>query len=171
MPRIFDSKIASCLRLIGLAGIFCLLVSACGFHLRGAQISSKYSAVMVRGGNPYGELVPELRRALRGVGVQVVESPEQAQAIINIQREAVDRQVLAVGSTGKVREYGLSLNIDFEVTAPKGQVLLPRQTVYTTRDYSFDPTKVLGMADEETQLRQEMIRDAAQQMLWRLRAK
>ena len=160
MPRIL---------LIGLA--VCLLLSACGFHLRGAQVSSKYSAIMVRGGNPYGELVPELRPALRGVGVQVVESPEQAQAIINIQREAVDRQVLAVGSTGKVREYGLSLNIDFEVTAPKGQVLLPRQTVYTTRDYSFDPTKVLGMADEETQLRQEMIRDAAQQMLWRLRAK
>ncbi len=38
------------------------------------------------------------------------------------------------------------------------------------RDYKFGGTQVLGKEAEENQLRQDMLRDAAQQIIRRLRA-
>jgi LPS-assembly lipoprotein len=149
-----------------------LLLAGCGFHLRGTMdLPPSLGSIYIQGGNPYGEFVAELRRTLRASHTHVVDSPAGARATLTIQREDVHRQVLSVGSTGKAREYGLALTVEFQVTDPKGQVLVPSQTVSVSRDLSFDSTQVLGKGEEEVLLRQEMIRDAAQQVLWRLRVR
>jgi LPS-assembly lipoprotein len=146
------------------------LSSGCGFHLRGsAELPPTFSSIYLQGGNPYGELVAELHRALAGAGTRLTDRPEDAQAVLTLMSEDLDRRTLAVGSTGKAREYGLRLQVQFQATTPKGDVLIPPQSVYVVRDYSFDPTQVLGTADQEAFLRREMIRDAVQQILLRLR--
>jgi LPS-assembly lipoprotein len=147
-------------------------LSGCGFHLRGSlDLPPSFSSVYVQGGNPYGELVTELRRALAGTGTRLVDRPEDAQAVLTLLGEDLNRRVLAVGSTGKAREYGLRLQVQFQATTPQGEVLVSPQSIYAVRDYSFDPTQVLGTADQETFLRREMVRDAVQQILLRLRAR
>jgi LPS-assembly lipoprotein len=146
-----------------------LLLTGCGFHLRGsAEFAPAVSELYVQGGNPYGPLVTELRRALRAAGIDVATAPAETTAILTILREDFDRRVLSVGSSGKAREYGLSLTVDFEVRTPQGEPLVAPQTIFTTRDYTFDPNRALAISDEEAVFRQDMIMDAVQQMLWRL---
>jgi len=48
--------------------------------------------------------------------------------------------------------------------------VLGSQSVSLLRDYVFDPDAVIGKSREEGVLREEMRRDAAQQILRRIRA-
>jgi LPS-assembly lipoprotein len=164
--RMSQRRLSAALALLG-----SLLLAGCGFHLRGsAELAPSISELYIQGGNPYGPLATELRRALRAADVDIRSTPAEATAILTILREDFDRRVLSVGSRGKAREYGLTLAVDFEVRTAQGESLVPRQTVFTTRDYTFDPNRALASSDEEAVFRQDMAMDAVQQILWRLQA-
>ncbi|RJQ47116.1 MAG: hypothetical protein C4528_05895 [Gammaproteobacteria bacterium] len=146
-----------------------LLLTACGFHLRGSmeQLSSLPALYLPAGATG---LAGELRSAARSSGARLVESREEAQAVVILGGETLERQVRSVGSTGKVREFELVYTVSFEVQDKDGKALSDAQTIRLTRDFVFDETQVLGKEAEETVLRQGLQRDAAGQILRRVQA-
>lgn len=157
--------------------LYLALLSACGFHLRGAvTLPLQMERTQLLGVDARSALAEEIAAALEDAGARVVASDATAQLIISGEREA--RRLLSVGSTGRASEYELSYQFSFELRAPPTDdagkvshvVLLPQQTVSLNRDYAFDPANVLGKGEEEALLLREMRTFAVRQMLLRLRA-
>lgn len=151
-------------------GLFpALFIAACGFHLRGSmeQLSSLPALYLPVGATG---LAGELRSAARTSGARLVENREDAQVVVILGNETLERQVLSVGSTGKVREFNLVYTVSFEVQDKDGKTLTDTQTLRLTRDFLFDETQVLGKEAEESMLREGLQRDAAGQILRRVQA-
>lgn len=149
----------------------CSLLSACGFHLRGqASATPPASLSVLRLSAPtYAPLTVELRNALKGqAGIRVVEDVEVPAATLTLGGEHIESQVQAIDITGKVSDYLLNYSVSFSLTAADGQVLLPSQAVKLQREYTFDKLNVLAKEREDEFLRQEMRRDAVQQILRRM---
>ncbi len=149
--------------------VFGLLLAGCGFHMRGSmeQLSALPTLYLPTG---TAGLAGELRNAAHTGAVRVVDNKQGAQAVVTLTGENLERHVLSVGSTGKVREFELNYTVSFEVHDKEGKPLMDAQTLRFTRDYAFDETQVLGKEAEESVLRQSMQRDAAEQILRRVQA-
>lgn len=151
--------------------IVVLSVSGCGFHLRGsAELPPSVRALSVQAGNPYSELVGNLRRAFQSSGVRIVDKPQEADAVVHILGENTGRRVVSVGSGGKVREYELLYTVTFNVTDGQGRETVASQSIALNREYIFDETAVLGTAEEETLLYRDMQQQAVRQILQRVQA-
>ncbi|WP_172600369.1 LPS assembly lipoprotein LptE [Sulfurivermis fontis] len=158
-----------------------MLLTSCGFHLRGAvELPPQLARTQLVGVDARSELADEITAALEGAGAQVVTADATAQLHVSGERE--NRRLLSVGRTGRASEYEVTYQFSFELRAPvvsqdrDGQakvhyrVLVPRQSVSLSRDYSFDRNNVLGKGEEEDLLIREMRAFAVRQMLLRLRA-
>ncbi|MEO5573022.1 MAG: LPS assembly lipoprotein LptE [Gammaproteobacteria bacterium] len=143
-----------------------LLLQGCGFQLRGATPEAKNIPLTYVQAANASLLQAQLSRIDK-----VTENAEAAQVVLNIINESFDRRVLSVGSSsGKVREYELRYQVNFQVADKTGKELLPAQTINLTRDYLFNEMQVLGSDSEEVILRRDMVRDAAGQIMRRLQA-
>lgn len=149
-----------------------LLLAGCGFHLRGSGADdialSDMPLMYLQSGNPQSGMLEELQRRGRLHGANFTLESSAAELALNITAESFDRRVLSVGSTGKVREYELHYAVTYHVLDKEGVEKLANR-ISLVRDYRFDENQVLGKEAEEKQLRQNMVRDAAQQIMRQLR--
>jgi LPS-assembly lipoprotein len=146
-----------------------LQLAACGFHLRGAvTLPPSFTDMAVVDGVPPTDIAGELRTALKRQGVRLVADASQAKAVLKIHDETFGKRVSAVGREGKAQEYRLTYGVSFSLRGPDGEWWLSREQVTVQRDLRFDETAGLGASQEETQLREEMVREAATQILRRL---
>ncbi|MBI5462248.1 MAG: hypothetical protein HY941_08705 [Gammaproteobacteria bacterium] len=148
-----------------------LLLTACGFHLRGdVKLAAVLNKVYIEGNDPYDPLVRELTRSLTTTGAAVVAESKDATAVLQILKNSGSRRVLSVSSAGKVREYELYQTLEFKVRDAAGRELLAPQRLELTRDYLFDKEDVLGKSSEEEMLRRDMRRDLVRLAMLRLEA-
>ncbi len=144
-----------------------LLLSACGFRLRGAVVLPEAMQVTtIQGGGT--ELRNEIRDVLQSAGAEVVPEATPAASRLIIMGEDSDRRVLSVGSAGKAREYELYYKLTYSLRGPEGAILVPEQSISMTRDYEYDPDNVLSSEQEENAIRAEMQQLAIRQMLRRV---
>jgi len=147
------------------------VLQGCGFHLRGeTSLPANMKVLKLQGISTNSAFGAELASVLRGNGVKLVDTPQEAEAILRVTNLQNDRRVLSVsGNTGRVREFEIIVSLNMAVTDTKGKSLIPAKVLSRVRDYTFDETDVLGKAAEEQVLRQEMRRELIQQILRRMR--
>lgn len=150
-----------------------ILLSSCGFHLRGSgATSAEIQADRIYVGQSGAQNVAsEVRSLLQLTGVKVTKTPEEAEYAIRLAGENIRRDVLSVSpQTGKVEEYQLTLSVLLSLTETGGEKLLSGDQVSLVRDFTFDQDAVLGKFSEEELLREELTREAAEQVLRRVSA-
>lgn len=161
-------------KLAGLALSILLILSSCGFHLRGAFdlpvelqsvfISAKSSTI----------LVEDLKTILDTNGATVSSDATLATASINIEKEKNSQRVLSVDSNGKAREYELQYHVVFSVSVVKdgqhSQLLIENKKLELVRDFVYDATAVLGQGRERSVLIRDMQRDAARLIMLQIQA-
>lgn len=146
-----------------------LLLSSCGFHLRGSKdFSAQVKSIFIDGTPRYSDLGRELRRAFSGVKVNVVEDKFDAELVLLIKQDQKGKRVLSLSSSGQANQYELSYQLQFLVLNKAGEERLPIQTIKLLREYSYDPNLILAMVSEEQRLQQDMLRQAVDQLLRRL---
>ena len=106
----------------------------------------------------YSLFYRELRRALNAAGVELVETPDRATAILSILNDRTGQRVLSVSARNVPTEFEVFYTVEYTVTAGE-RVLLSPQDVTLTRDYTYDTTLVLGKAREESMLREAIVND------------
>ncbi|MDZ7751598.1 MAG: LPS assembly lipoprotein LptE [Gammaproteobacteria bacterium] len=144
-----------------------LALASCGFQLRGDYDLPPLLERVVLTGPQF--LRDELMVGLRASDVEVVDSRDDATAIVTLDRERFSERVLSVDpNTGRSREFEVAYAINFKVDAADGSAIAPNQTIVLQRDYVFDEDAIIGKSRERGVLREEMRRDAAQQILLRL---
>ena len=149
--------------------LLALLVAACGFQLRGAQplpFASLYIDT-----SEGSELGAALRRNIRALGsTQIMQTPQEAQAVFTVIGEAREKSILSLSGTGRVREFQLRYRFAYRVHDLKGREFVPPTEIVLVRDISFSDERVLAKEQEEALLYRDMQNDMVQQLMRRLAA-
>lgn len=150
-------------RLLVIAAV--LSLAGCGFHLQGALTTPpEMQRTYIAAADRYSDFYRAFRSALRTAGVTLVDSPNDATATFTILFDDTGQRVLSVSARNVPTEYEVFYTVEYALDAGTAS-LLERQTLTLTRDYTYDPTLVLGKAKEETQLRDAIVRDLVRLVL------
>lgn len=143
--------------------------TACGFHLRGdVALAPVLEDTYLKSKEPYSGISAALRNTLQSAGARLVSDPEQASAVLHVINSRSLRRVLSVGSGGKASEYELYEEVTFALEDNQGNELLPAQTLKSIRDLVFDETELLGKVAEAEDIKRQMQRNLARQILTRI---
>ena len=142
-----------------------ITLMACGFHLRGL---ADLSFEKIHINNQSLSISRDLNVSLKSNGVKVVKEPEEAQILVDMMNEGTEKRILSLGGTGTVREFELFYRVSFRVKDASDELWGPPQMVEGRRDFSYLDTELLAKSYEETQLYEDMRRDAVREILRRL---
>lgn len=149
-----------------------VMLSACGFQLRGAngQGTLPFDTVYI-GLPPNSPLGVELRRYIRASGdTTVVSDPKAAQALIEVLQETRDKATISLNTKGQIREYSIYYHVRFRVLDTTGKELLPPSQISLKRNLNYEQSQVISKEKEEEMLYRDMQSDAVQQILRRMAA-
>jgi LPS-assembly lipoprotein len=150
-----------------IAALLIVVLTGCGFHLRGAQ-PLPFESLYV-GAPASSQLGAALRRSIRaGSGTRIVDVPQDAQAVLAVVGENREKVILSLDTAGRVREFQLRYRFVFRVHDQKGRDLVPQTEILLTRDFTFNDSVLLAKEQEEALLYADMQNDLVQQIVRRL---
>lgn len=147
--------------------ILSLVLSACGFQLRGVADLS-FKNLYIQGSQL--TLSRDLERQLKANGVKVVQKSEDAEVMLELMSESSQRRIMSLSGGGLVREFELLYSLNYRIRDAKNPLWGPVQTIRGRRDVSYNDNVLLGKAEEEARLNQDMRNDAVRELLKRLTA-
>ena len=160
----------------GLLSIMMLtVVTACGFHLRGAfELPKEMSAVYLQAKNANSELLLDIKRTLKTNGSVVVDDASKATASLKIKSEKQTQRVISVDNNGRASEYELKFEVVYSLSTisktEKNTIRIKDRKLELIRDYLYDSTAVLGSGREKATLIRDMQRDASRLMMLQIQA-
>ena len=144
-----------------------MTLSACGFQLRG-KAAIPFQTVHVEAPG-FSAFANDLERAIRsGSDIRIVESRDQAEAVVQIIGESQEKHILSLSSGGKVREFELRYRVAYRLTDRAGTDLASPGEIVLNRAMTYDDTQLLAKESEEMLLFRDMKTDAIRQLLRRL---
>jgi LPS-assembly lipoprotein len=122
-----------------------LMLSSCGFQLRGSLPLEKYPAVYLQG-DKHSELLQQLGTQLERNQVKLLDSSDTTAAIFVLDSDSLQRRTLSLFPNGQVAEYELIYKVNYQLILP-GQEPRPYQ-IELYRDYQDDPSRALAKSKE-----------------------
>jgi LPS-assembly lipoprotein len=148
--------------------VLALLLSACGYHLRGAlDLPANMKNVYVEGGS--GPLLGQFGQSMKASSVHLASSRKGAGIVIKIFNEDFNRRVLSLSERGKTNEFELVYRLDYEFADAADKPLMGRQTVEIRREYYNDQQFIIAKDSEEAVIRSEMYQQAVNTIVNRAR--
>ena len=147
-----------------------ILLSACGFHLRGAvDIPPNLLPVFVEAGG--SSLVGnQLRDQFQLSTTPQAPSAREARAIVRILGESRRSRVGALDRNGKIIATEIFLDVRFDAREAGGKELVAPRRLELSRSFEDADVEVLGKQLEAEIIYNDMAQDAANQILAMLRA-
>lgn len=142
-----------------------VLLSACGFQLRGQQ-DYAFKRLAISGGTP--EMLGRLQRVVEGgsdtVIVKVSEKPD---AILSL-TGGNGMKTLSLNAQGVVQEYELDYNLNYSMVGADGTLLIPPSVISLNRALTYSDQFTLAKGIEAQTLYRDMQFDAVDQLTRRL---
>jgi LPS-assembly lipoprotein len=153
--------------------ILTLLLSSCGFALRGKILipSELKNAQILPSNNVSSDLKLQMARELRFLPAE--EAPKSPTPTKNppltilLQNELNDEQVTSISSSTTPRQYLLHQSVVFSVKIGE-DFIIHNQTVAATRQFTSNSDNILGSNYEGDLLQREMHRDLVRQIITRI---
>ena len=148
-----------------------LLLSACGWHLRGAEVlDEQLKSLYVDVPGEHVQLNRSLKRSLKAMGVELTSTAKDAPLTLSITKVSDKRRTISTSGRGKAAEYELTSIIGYRISNSDGETLQGPTQVTAEKVYLFDPNNVVSAYEEEQILRQEMQRDLIRKIIRRYQA-
>lgn len=145
------------------------LLTACGFHLRGAASLPLQTIFIEQTSAPVA--AADIARAIRtGTATRVIEDRAAAQAVLQLNNETTEKRILSLNEAGRVRAFELFYRVTFRLHDGKEKDLLPSQQLELRRDFTYNDQQILAKEAEESLLYANMRSDAVQQIIRRISA-
>lgn len=141
-----------------------VLLTACGFQLRGSAVSTHVESARVEALGRVG-LERDLRRALEQAGVVLTDDAERAQVAISLLRDETERRTLSVTERVRTAEYELTRSVRYRVSARGEEVLIDDRTISASRSYVIDRDNLVASDQEAQILEQELGADLVAQIV------
>lgn len=143
-----------------------LLLSACGFQLRGTGVDSiRLDALHVSTEDQHSPVRQQLVQSLHNSGVSVSAG---APYVLQLLNEQSSRRALSYARRSIPSEYELTQQLSYQISNRAGQPLHGPETLTTRRIYVADQDNLLASSEEEAQLQREMRQDLVRQLMLRL---
>jgi LPS-assembly lipoprotein len=139
------------------------MLSACGFHFRSSYlVPEAINQISVTSYDRYSSLTRAVESQLRLNGIEMV-APAENVPNIHLISEALSSRTISLYQNSQAAEKELTYSASYRVTLPD----VGEQSFTTTanRTYLSNPQAALAKSVEEDQHRQEMIEQAAQQIM------
>ena len=124
-----------------------LIISACGFQLRG-DINANFDSISISGGT--SSFNKTLQRKFRQAGITIT-SASDSEKIVEIIKNNFTKTILTLTGTGAVSEYQLDYIVTYRFKSKDGSWNLP-VTIETSRTYTYDDSDILAKDEEEKRL-------------------
>ena len=124
-----------------------LIISACGFQLRG-DINANFDSISISGGT--SSFNKTLQRKFRQAGITIT-SASDAEKNVEIIKNSFTKTILTLTGTGAVSEYQLDYIVTYRFKSKDGSWNLPI-TIETSRTYTYDDSDILAKDEEEKRL-------------------
>jgi LPS-assembly lipoprotein len=142
-----------------------LMLSACGFQLRGQQ-NFAFKRLAIVGAAP--PVAARLRRLVEGGSDSVVvQSVANADAILHV-TEGRSFSTLTLSSLGVVEEYQVNYSLSYTLTSPDGTVLIRPSVISLNRAMTYSDQFSTAKVTESDLLFADMQNDAVDQLTRRL---
>lgn len=143
-----------------------LLLSACGFHLRGTGVDSvKLEQLNVSASNSYGLTYQSVLEALQVNGVDVRSSAPYHLQLLD---EKTTQRAVTYTYRSTPAEFELTSQLMFQISDQRGRPLIGPETLEVQRVFVNDKDNLIGTSEEQLLLRREMRQDLTRQLMFRL---
>ena len=136
-----------------------VLISSCGFHMRGLTKTS-LSSIDLEGKKL--SIDNDLRKVLKLNQVEIKK--EGAEFQIEFLNEQFEKKILTLNSRGLVSEYELFYKIYFRVKNSSADKWSEENIIEIRRDYTYSVANSIGKEEEEKQLKRAMYDEAIQNL-------
>jgi LPS-assembly lipoprotein len=145
---------------------FSLVLSGCGFHLRGTGVDNvELDELQLSARNSYGQLYRDIRQALIVDGVEITNT---APFHLQLLDEQENKTAVTYTSRATPAEFELETSLTFQISDVSDRPLVGPVTLTTQRIFVNDADNLTGTSEEEALLRKEMHGDLTRQLLFRL---
>jgi len=151
-------------------GLLMLLISACGFQLRGASpVPSALEPLWVgcQPGVPV-ELCQALKSQFTIGNVTLAQSREQAAHLLLLGNFRQTQRTSAISARAEAAEYELRQSINLVLQTRSGILLLADTQVTASQSYRFDATSVLAKRREREEIERQLYDNLVRQIGFRL---
>ena len=145
--------------------LFSLLLSSCGFHLRGDLPLSHFPAMYVQS-ERHSELAALVSERLKYNKVELLGSYQPGAPMLQLLDDSLERRTLSLFANGQVAEYELIYKVEYRIQLPGEQEQFYQFELY--RDYQDDPNQALAKAQELELLLSELRQQAANRIIRQL---
>jgi LPS-assembly lipoprotein len=152
----------------GILIALCVLLTGCGFALRGTQqVPVALQPLAVDCNNVPGELCQALKDQLELNDVAVTSASE-ADYLLRLGNFDRQRRTSAITTTAAAAEYTLRHSVQLQIVTSDRVPLIEPATLSATETYRYDETNVLAKRREEAALEQQLNDRLTQQIMFRL---
>jgi len=147
-----------------LAAATLLLISSCGFQLRGdPAVGMRTMTVTQASGS---QVAAEIRRTLAAGPTKLVPIPGEAEAHLRILNETREKTVYTLTGAGRVYEHQLRLAVRYQLTVPgREEPAIAPTEVEARRLITYSESAPIAKEAEEQLLYRDMQVDLARQIL------
>jgi LPS-assembly lipoprotein len=153
------------LHLVWTSLLLSLVLSSCGFTLRGTAPLQKYPAIYLQG-DAHSELLTQLGAQLQRSQVKLLDNQQADSPVFVLVEDSLKRRNLSLFTNGQVAEYELIYTLDYQLILP-GQDPVPYR-IELNRDYQDDPNRALAKSRELDLLLSELRSQAVSRILRQL---
>ena len=126
-----------------------------------------FESLYVQSSNP--SITIDIKRRIQASSkTAVLDSRNDAQAILFIKNARLKKRILSVSGTGRVREFQLRYSILFRVHDPQGKEIVPDTKIEVSRVLPYSDSAILSAGAEENMLLRDMKKDAILKLMDRL---
>jgi LPS-assembly lipoprotein len=151
--------------------LIAILVTGCGFHLKGyRQLSPALNNLYILGYEKRESLAAVLYDNLLGRGAVLATDPASAKLSIEVLQERFSSRVLSVDAGGKALDQELQLSARIRARVPGSGGDGVEQQLELIRQLSFSGDDELGQRNETALLKYDMRNEMAEQIMRRLEA-
>lgn len=150
-----------------LTSLFCLLITGCGFHLRGdTGLAKTLPSLSMHEPMQIAPFQRLLRHTLQLNQVDLVDKASNVPHLI-IEQEQFDEESLAVTGNGQLYRSRLTLTIRYQLITPE-QEKPYSNSLSLYREFDVNPAAILGSDNERDIHKEELLQDAAAQVMRQL---
>lgn len=141
-----------------------VLVSGCGFHLRGQGSNLDQTQVWLLSNNANASFERTLKQRLNTQGGELVENAIDADLQLAINGYEVEERIIGRDSQGRASELELIFSLSYQL-ANKNDELANNQELSSRREFAFNRNLPTGQEQEKQRLIKDMQQDIISRLL------
>tara|TARA_B100000745_G_scaffold193004_1_gene126996 strand:+ start:2747 stop:3238 length:492 start_codon:yes stop_codon:yes gene_type:complete len=143
-----------------------IFLYGCGFHLAGSlKLNPKVQPILLESNDAQQALTRQFYVRCHHYDIPLAQNQGEANSKVLFEQESVMQQALTVRSDGEIAEYELLYRLDYAIHLPPFDEPAVRNSIQLRREYTDNPSQLLGKALEREMLIEDMRRDAINQIL------